>query len=123
MSEQNKRSVRVADLILREVAELLSRRVKDPRVQGVTLTGVEMSSDLKNAKIYFSHLGEAGDVQRAKGGLESAKGFIKREIGLRLDLKYVPEVVFIHDPSLKKGADMEKLLEKLRSDQPVDPVD
>ncbi len=123
MSEQNKRSVRVADLLLQEVAELLSRKVKDPRVAGVTLTGVEMSNDLKHAKIYFSHLGESEDVKRAKGGLESAKGFIKREIGQHLDLRYIPEMVFIHDPSLKKGAEMEKLFEKLKSEPPVEPVD
>lgn len=123
MSEQNKRSVRVADLLLQEVAELLSRKVKDPRVAGVTLTGVEMSNDLKHAKIYFSHLGETEDVKRAKGGLESAKGFIKREIGQHLDLRYIPEMVFIHDPSLKKGAEMEKLFEKLKSEPPVEPVD
>lgn len=123
MSEQNKRSVRVADLLLQEVAELLSRKVKDPRVAGVTLTGVEMSNDLKHAKIYFSHLGETEDVKRAKGGLESAKGFIKREIGQHLDLRYIPEMVFIHDPSLKKGAEMEKLFEKLKSEPPVESVD
>lgn len=123
MSEQNKRSVRVADLLLQEVAELLSRKVKDPRVAGVTLTGVEMSNDLKHAKIYFSHLGETEDVKRAKGGLESAKGFIKREVGQHLDLRYIPEMVFIHDPSLKKGAEMEKLFEKLKSEPPVEPVD
>lgn len=123
MMGHTKRSVRVGDLILREVADLLSRKVKDPRVNGVTLTGVEMSNDLKHAKIFFSHLGVASEVRRAATGLESAKGFIKREIGLRLDLRNVPEVVFLHDPSLKTGADMEKLLEKLKSDPPVEPVE
>jgi ribosome-binding factor A len=123
MVEQTQRSVRVADLVLREVAELLSKKVKDPRVNGVTLTGVQMSRDLKHAKIYFSLLGEAEDVRRAQGGLESAKGFIKREIGLNLNLRYVPEVMFLHDPSLKTGAEMEKLLAELKSRPPVEPAD
>jgi len=123
MMEHTKRSVRVGDLILREMADLLSRKVKDPRVNGVTLTGVEMSNDLKHARIFFSHLGVASEVRRAAAGLESAKGFIKREIGLRLDLRCVPEVAFLHDPSLKTGADMEKLLEKLKSEPPVEPVE
>lgn len=123
MVEYNKRSVRVGDLILRVVAELLSKKVKDPRVNGVTLTGVEMSRDLKHAKIFFSHIGEEEDVRRAKSGLESAKGYIKREIGLNLELKYVPEMVFIHDPSLKTGAYMERLLDKLKSEPPFEPVE
>lgn len=123
MVEHTKRAVRVGDLILREVADLLSRKVKDPRVDGVTLTGVQLSNDLRHAKIFFSHMGEEKDVQRAKTGLESAKGFIKREIGMRIEVRYVPEILFIHDPSLKTGADMERLLGRLKSEAPLEPID
>ncbi len=123
MVEHTKRAVRVGDLILREVAELLSRKVKDPRVDGVTLTGIHLSNDLRHARIYFSHIGEKEEVTRVQHGLESAKGFIKREIGLRIEIRYVPDIVFIHDPSLKTGAEMEKLLGRLKSEPPVEPID
>lgn len=123
MAEHTKRAVRVGDLVLRELADLLSRKVKDPRVKGVTLTGIFLSNDLRHARVYFSHLGSEDDVRQAKSGLDSAKGYVKREIGLRIDLRYVPEIVFIHDPSLKTGADMERLLDKLKSEAPVEQND
>ncbi|MFH1490371.1 MAG: 30S ribosome-binding factor RbfA, partial [Pseudomonadota bacterium] len=87
-----KRSVRVGDQILKEIADLLLRKVKDPRVKGVTLTGIEVSRDLKNARIFFSVLGGHEAVKKAMAGMESAKGFIKREVGFRTDLKYIPEL-------------------------------
>jgi len=110
-----KRSVRVGDLILKEVADLLSRKVKDPRVKGATLTGVQLSNDLKHAKIFFSCMGGEPEVRRAQSGLDSAKGFIKKEIGLRLDLRYTPDIVFKHDPSLEKAERMERILSSLRT--------
>ncbi|MBW1721113.1 MAG: 30S ribosome-binding factor RbfA [Deltaproteobacteria bacterium] len=111
-----KRAVRVGDQILREIADLLMRKVKDPRAQGATLTGIRLSNDLRHARVYFSVLGGRAEIMRVQAGLESAKGYIKREIGLRLDLKYLPEIVFMHDPSLEKGRYMEELLSRLKAD-------
>jgi len=96
------------------VAELLIHKVKDPRIKGVTLTGVDLSSDLKYAKIFFSIIGNQDEVIKAKAGLDSAKGYIKREIGLRYELRYVPDINFVHDPTLETGEKMEKLFERLR---------
>ncbi len=110
-----KRATRVGDQILREIAELLMRKVKDPRVQGVTLTGIRMSNDLKHARVFYSFIGEKEEGRRVQTGLDSAKGYMKREIGLRLDLKYVPEILFQHDATLETGQHMEKLFEKIRS--------
>ncbi|MBW2616046.1 MAG: 30S ribosome-binding factor RbfA [Deltaproteobacteria bacterium] len=109
-----KRAVRVGDHILREIALLLLNRVRDPRVQGVTVTGVRLSDDLKMAKVFYSVMGRKGQVKGAQVGLDSATGFIKREIGRRLSLRYVPEIMFIHDPSLETGSDMEKVFEEIR---------
>jgi ribosome-binding factor A len=111
----SKRSVRVGDLILKEVAGLLSLKVKDPRVKGATLTGIHLSNDLKHAKIYFSCLGDVLDVKRAQDGLDSAKGFIKKEIGLRLELRYTPDIVFEYDPSLENAERMERIFSSLRT--------
>ena len=115
-----KRVQRVGDQILREIAVLLLEKVKDPRVRGVTLTGIRLSNDLKEARIFYSFMGDAGELKRIHGGLESAKGFIKREIGLRLALRYVPAITFVHDSSLERASQMEKIFEKLRRDEPKD---
>lgn len=112
-----KRAVRVGDLLLREIAALIMNRVKDPRVKGVTLTGVHMSKDLKNARIFYSLIGDEKAILEAQSGLDSARGFIKREIALRMDLKYVPEIVFKHDPSLEMGEHLEKLFQKIKGDE------
>ena len=112
-----KRAVRVGDLILRELAFLLLEKVKDPRVQGVTLTGIRLSNDLKQAKVFYSVLGEDDQIEQALKGLNSAKGYIKREIGNRMELRYVPEISFVHDPSLKEGSHMEQVFEKLRESE------
>jgi ribosome-binding factor A len=112
-----KRAGRVGDQILKEVADLLMRKVKDPRVRSVTLTGIDLSSDLKIAKLYYSLIGGREEIQEAQNGLTSAKGFIKHEVGSRLDLKYLPEIVFKYDPSLEQGDHMEKIFEKIRKEE------
>ncbi len=109
-----KRAVRVGDQILKEIALLLLNRVRDPRVQGVTVTGVHLSDDLKVAKVFYSIMGEKSRVKEAQAGLDSAKGFIKREIGRRLALRYVPEIMFVHDPSLESGSHMDRVFEEIR---------
>ena len=112
-----KRAVRVGDLLLREIAALFMNRVKDPRIKGVTLTGVHMSKDLKHARIFYSLIGDEQAILEAQSGLDSAKGFIKREVALRLELKYMPDIVFKHDPSLERGEHFEKLFQKIRADE------
>ena len=112
-----KRAVRVGDQIFKEISYLLLERVTDPRVKGVTITGVDLSKDLKRARVFFSIMGDQDQVKRALTGLDSAKGYIKREMGFRMTLKYIPEIMFIYDPSLKSGSEMEKLFEKLKSDE------
>jgi len=112
-----KRAVRVGDQIFKEISYLLLEKVTDPRVKGVTITGVDLSKDLKRARVFFSIMGDQDQVKRAQAGLDSAKGYIKREMGFRMALKYIPEIMFIYDPSLKSGSEMEKLFEKLKSDE------
>lgn len=108
-----KRAVRVGEQILKEIALLLLKRVKDPRIQGVTVTGIRLSNNLKLAKVYYSVMGEKNQIEKAQAGLDSAKGFIKREIGLRMELRYIPEILFLHDPSLESGSRMDRLFEEI----------
>jgi ribosome-binding factor A len=116
-----RRANRVGDLILREIADLLMTRVKDPRVQKTTVTGISVSQDLRYARVFYSLIGTEQEILEAQRGLESATGFIKREIGLRMDLKYVPDIVFKHDPSLAEGDHMEKLLQKIKKEESSGP--
>jgi len=119
----SKRAIRVGDQLLREVADLLDKKVRDPRVRGTTLTGIQLSNDLKNARVYYSVMGSEEDILRAQTGLDSAKGFIKRGVGFRLALKYIPDITFRHDPTLQDGNHLEKLLERLRWEETKDTGD
>ena len=110
-----KRALMVGDQLLREIADLLMKKVRDPRVKGATLTGIRLSNNLRLARVYYSVIGDEEDIMRTQAGLDSAKGFIKREMGFRVDLKYMPEIVFTHDPSLEKGNSLDKLFKKLES--------
>ena len=118
-----KRSVRVGDQILKEMALLFMNRVNDPRVKNATLTGIHLSDDLKNARVYYSVIGDSTEIRNTQAGLDSAKGFIKREISLRVNLKYMPDIVFKHDPTLEMGTQMEKLFEKLKSEESTEDRD
>lgn len=109
-----KRTERVGDQILKEVADLLSRKVRDPRVTGVTLTGIRLSNDLRHARIYYSFIGDKVDTEKIQSGLDSAKGFIKREMGKRVNLRYMPEIIFQHDPTLETGNQIERLFQKIK---------
>lgn len=107
------RATRVADQIRMEVAEILSRKIKDPRVQFVTVTDVKMTADLKIARVYVSTLAPEQYEQQIAPGLKSAVGFIRTEVGKRLNLRYTPEVVFYQDTSAEYADRMEKILDSL----------
>ena len=109
------RTHRVGDQILREISNLLIRKVNDPRLKGVTITDVRMSKDLRHAYVYYSLFWEGQQKKQAHEGFESARGFIRREIGERLQLRYVPDIQFRYDESLDYGKKMERVLAKLDS--------
>ena len=104
---------RINEEIQRELAELL-RNLKDPRVQTmISITRVDTTPDLRYSKIYVSVLEEARQKEAVKG-LKSAGGWLRRELGSRLQLRYTPELVFELDDSLKYGAHMFDLLTRLQ---------
>jgi ribosome-binding factor A len=111
---EHKRADRIADLILKELAEVLLRRVKDPRLAGITLTNVEVSPDLRHAKVYYSLLGDNEKRIEAAVGLESARGFVKRELGKGLHLRRIPDISFCFDASLEHGSNIDRLLAELK---------
>ena len=113
---QHQRSDRVAAAIREEVANFLAEGVKDPRVTGlVTVTGVEMTRDLRHAKVFVSIMGE--DSQRASTieGLTSVQGFLRSRLARSLSLRVAPEVQFVVDESVTRAARIETLLNQIRT--------
>jgi ribosome-binding factor A len=108
-----KRSDRVGDLIKVELADILFRQIKDPRIGIVTITGVKMTDDLKLARIYFVEMGQDTCDPKTKDGLEQAKSFLKRELGKRLKIRHIPDLIFTPDESFAYGSRIEKLLAEI----------
>ncbi len=106
------RKDRVAELIRQALSDLILAKIKDPRVQGVTITEVQLSADLKLARVYFSSLND-GQVPAHQAGLAAAEGFIRRELRRELDLKYIPQLVFTYDTSFDHFARIDRLLKDL----------
>jgi ribosome-binding factor A len=108
----SQRAHRVGDQIQRELADLLENEVKDPRVGQVTLTGVDVTADLKHATVLFSSLAgraAAGDAMKA---LARTAGFLRSELSRRLNLYSVPELRFVYDDSIESGMRMSKLIDE-----------
>jgi ribosome-binding factor A len=117
-----KRAERVADQIRMEVAEILMRRIKDPRVRSVTVTDVELTSDLRLARIYVTTM-EREDAERLVfDGLAKAAGFIRAELGKRLALRYLPDLTFIKDISGPRGDRILQLLDSLHHEEDDEPT-
>jgi ribosome-binding factor A len=119
MSREYPRALRLAEQIHRDLAELISREVKDPRVGMVTIHELEVSPDLTHAKIYYTLL--SGDVEETQAGLEKAKGFLRSRLGKGLRVRFTPELHFIHDETATRSAELEALIAKARArDRGVD---
>jgi ribosome-binding factor A len=114
MKEPSRRPEQVADQVRMTVGELLLRQLHDPRIGFTTVTAVKMSPDLRFARIYVSVYG--GDEARKKTleGLHAAAGFIRRELGRQLKLRYTPEVTFVYDESVEYGAHIEDVIRQLK---------
>jgi ribosome-binding factor A len=109
----NRRLNRVGGAIKEEISRLLLREIKDPRIGFVTITRVHVSKDLRSVKVYFSVLGDQSVRADSLTGLNSAKGFVRRELGRRLRLRYVPDIVFSFDPSLEHMRRLAELIHEI----------
>jgi ribosome-binding factor A len=110
---EGKRSEKVADLIRKEVSQMLVKSIKDPRIGFVTITRVNVSEDCRFAKVYFSVAGTLAERESSRKGLDSAKGYVRKELGRRLRLRYTPEIVFQFDPSIEYAIHMEELIQSI----------
>jgi len=104
------RSERVADQIQREVAEIIAQELEDPRIGRVTVSGSSISKDLSNATLYVT-LPADGDVKRALEGLNRASGFVRRRLGQRVRMRYIPRLRFAHDATLDRATRVGELID------------
>jgi ribosome-binding factor A len=116
MSE-GKRSGKVADLIQKEISQMLVKSLKDPRIGFVTITRVAVSEDCRIAKVYFSVVGTLAEKERSTTGLNSAKGYVRKELGRRMRLRYTPEIIFQFDPSIEYAIHIGEVLHHLEQER------
>ena len=118
MPNKRYRVDRLAEQIQREVDDILLKRVRDPRVQDITITGVDVTGDLQQATIYYSLLSDkASDGEKAQQGLDKAKGLIRSELGSRLNIFKTPELTFKRDPSVAYGSRIDQLINQLHKQE------
>ncbi len=116
------RTDRIAQQIQREIAELVRLEINDPRVRLVTITGVEVAGDYSHAKVFFTRMD--GKYAEAQQGLESASGFLRKQLARSIKLRIMPQLHFVYDSSVERGSHLSQLIDqavasdKLHSDKP-----
>ncbi len=112
------RSDRMGDEIRRILAELVQRKLSDPRInENVSITGVDLSKDLSNARVYYSVYGDNDAQEGAKAAFEKAKGYLRTELASRLRSRKVPRLIFIEDKSIREGEAIDQLLRRIREEE------
>ena len=111
MPREFSRNQRLGNHVLRTLNELLRFETKDPRLQGVSITAVDLSRDLSVAEVYYSLLDPNGDAAPVQEGLEKAAGFLRGKLGQAIKVRHVPELRFEHDDSAAEGQRISDLIE------------
>ncbi|HEX9579221.1 MAG TPA: 30S ribosome-binding factor RbfA [Myxococcales bacterium] len=115
MSTHN-RPERVGQMVQQLLGEMFARGMRDPRIGFVTITGVKMSPDLREARIYYAVHGDDGQRKLTAKGLESARGFIRREIAAQLRLRITPDLHFSYDEAIDRGERIEQLIRQVHEE-------
>ncbi|GAM09977.1 ribosome-binding factor A [Geobacter sp. OR-1] len=118
-----KRSEKVGEAVHEIVTGLLIKGLKDPRIGFVTVTGVKVTDDMHYATIYFTVIGDDEAKKGTEAGLNSARGFIRREMGKKLHMRYVPEIIFRYDTSFDTGSRIDELLREIKTHEHHDSED
>ena len=120
MNYSYKRADRVSDLLKKEISGLLLREVKDPHIGFITITDVEVSKDLQVAKVYYTILGDEKQLRESAQALNRVSRFIKRQLGKRLRMRYIPDIIFKYDHSLEYGNRIDDILSHLENSEKTD---
>ena len=115
----NRREDQLSGVITRELSDLMRTRMKDPRIGFASITGVELSHDLRYAKVFVSVMGSPEEQRETMRGLDSANGFLRRELAQRLTIRHVPEISFRLDESIARGARVLDLLKQVEKEAAV----
>lgn len=114
------RAERVSGEVRRLLSEILQRRIKDPRLNTATITGVQMTRDLRIARIYFTISDGEKNRDAALQGFQSARGYLKRTLAAELGLRYMPDLAFYYDESFDYGDHIDRLLKSIHTDNGSD---
>ncbi len=122
------RAERISVQIQMAITELMNKKMQDPRLEMATISGVELTSDLRIADVYITVFGDKKRIRDAMDGFKKSKGYIKKSIAPKLGLKFMPELRFFHDDTFDKAARMDALIEAAskgedREDDPDDAAD
>jgi ribosome-binding factor A len=112
---KNWRQDQLGDVIAHELSDLMRTRLKDPRVGFASITGVEVSADLRHAKVFVSVMGDEPEQRATLAALEHAAGFLRHELAQRLTVRYTPEIVFRLDQSIARGAHVIDLINRVNA--------
>ena len=110
------RAERLAELLKRDVSEIIREDVSDPRMGFISITKVDISPDLENARIFVSIMGTEKQKRECMQGLDSATGFVRGKLGHMLELRQVPKIYFVRDDSLEKGSRVLGIIAKLEKE-------
>jgi ribosome-binding factor A len=111
------RPERVAEMVQHLLGELFARGMRDPRIGLVTITGVKMSPDLREARVYWTVHGDPDQRKHTAKGLENARGFLRREIGIELKLRVTPDLHFTYDEAIDRGERIEQLIRQVHDEE------
>lgn len=114
------RMEKINEQIKREISGIIHRELGDPRLEFVTITDVVASRDLRQAKVYFSVLGNSKETQNSVKCLESARGIIRKFLGQRVTIRYTPELFFIYDQTMERSSRIEKTLQEIHDESRKD---
>jgi len=121
MAREFSRTNRIGQLVMRELAQMIQQDVSDPRVGLVTVSHVDVTSDMKYAKVFVTRLNGVDsdqDVKECLAGLRNAAGYLRRNLAGRVELRNIPELRFHYDKSLEHGFQMDELIAKANKDLP-----
>ena len=116
MPKDYPRSRRIAEQVQRELSDIIRLELKDPRVGMITITDVEVTPDHRHARVFFTLLGEPVKVAETAQALRHAAGFLRSQLAHRFEMRTVPQLQFVHDPSVERGMQLSQLIDNARAD-------
>lgn len=117
------RSYRVGELILKNISEIISRGLKDPRIGFVTLTAVDVTPDLRYAKVFYTVIGSEKERADSVVGIEKATPYIRRQLASKLTMRHTPELTFVYDESIEYGNRIDSILKDINNESVNNPGD